>query len=319
LREKEKAGQNYDTETPEPNSYHRKAIVAPLPWKAVWLRPAIFVFLAVTAAAAQRQFPVTGLVVSVDRPAHTLTVSHGEIAGYMDAMTMPFHTRSARIPEAVHPGSTVGFTLLVDGRNSWIDNIHVIEFNSAERDPVLASRLKLMDSATSGASPLAVGSQVPDFTLTDQSRRPVTLSAFRGKVIAMDFVYTRCPLPDYCFRLSNNFARLQKRFSGNRDLVLLTVSFDPAHDVPEALARYAEIWKADLAMWHFLTGPPADVNRICDQFGVGHWLDDGLFAHSLHTAVIDRQGRLVANMEGNQFSVKQLGDMVESVLKRSPK
>jgi protein SCO1/2 len=318
LREKEKAGQNYD-ERPEPNSYHREAIVAPLPGRLVWLRPAIFVFLAVAVAAAQRQFPATGLVVSVDRPAHTLTVSHGEIAGYMDAMTMPFHVRNEQIPESVHPGSTVGFTLLADGRNSWIENIRVIEFNSAERDPVLASRLKLMDSATSGNPLLPIGAQVPDFTLTDQSRHPVTLSGFHGKVIVLDFVYTRCPLPDYCFRLSNNFARLQKRFSGNGDLVLLTVSFDPAHDVPEALARYAEIWKADLAMWHFLTGPPEDVNRVCDQFGVGHWLDDGLFTHSLHTAVIDRQGKLAANMEGNQFSAKQLGDMVEAVLKRSPK
>lgn len=282
-------------------------------------RPAIFVFLAVSAASAQREFPVTGLVVSVDRAAGTLTVSHGEIAGYMDAMTMPFHVRGAKIPEPVHPGVTVGFTLHVDGRNSSIGNIRVIEFNSAERDPVLASRLKLLDSAGSGVSPLAIGSQVPDFTLTDQNRRPVTLSRLRGRVIALDFVYTRCPLPDYCFRLSNNFSRLQKRFTGNRDLVLLTASFDPVHDGPDALARYADIWKADPSVWHFLTGPPEEINRICDQFGVGHWMDDGLFTHSLHTAVIDRQGKVAANMQGNQFTAKQLGDMVEAVLKRPPK
>ena len=100
-----------------------------------------------------------------------------------------------------------------------------------------------------------------------------------------------------------------------RDLVLLTVTFDPAHDRPEVLAGYARIWKADSQTWHFLTGPLDEVQRVCAMFGVGFWQDDGMFTHSLHTAVIDRQGRLAADVEGNQFTARQLGDLVESVLK----
>jgi protein SCO1 len=274
-------------------------------------RPVILAFLSLVCAAAARQYPASGLVVAVDRTAHSVIISHGEVAGYMDAMVMPFHVPEGKMPESLHAGDMVEFTLFVDNRNSWIENIRVVEFNSAERDPVLASRLQLFNSDNHA---LAVGASVPDFTLTDQGHRPVTLSEFHGKVVAIDFIYTRCPLPDYCFRLSNNFSRLQKRFRGNQDLILLTVTFDPVRDDPEALQRYAQIWKADLSNWHFLTGPVEEVHRVCDRFGVSYWLDEGLFTHSLHTVVIDRQGRLATNLVGNRFSAGQLGDLVDAVL-----
>ena len=157
---------------------------------------------------------------------------------------------------------------------------------------------------------------MPDFTLIDQNGRKVMLSRLAGKVVAMNFVYTRCPLPDYCFRLSNNLALLQKRFVDRmgRDLMLLTVTFDPAHDRPDVLASYARIWKADPLAWHFLTGALPDVQRVCSMFGVGFWQDEGAFIHALHTVVIDRKGRLAANIEGNHYTAQQLGDLVESVL-----
>src|SRR5581483_1242075 len=106
------------------------------------------------------------------------------------------------------------------------------------------------------AALLAIGQTVPDFTLTDQNNRQTSLSDFAGKVVAVTFIYTRCPLPDYCFRLSSNFEQLQRRFRDRlgRDLVLLSITFDPVHDTPEVLEKYAETWKS-AAGWHFLTGP----------------------------------------------------------------
>ena len=133
--------------------------------------------------------------------------------------------------------------------------------------------------------------------------------------MAINFIYTTCPLPNFCLRLANNFNVLQKRFQRERDLVLLTVTFDPVHDTPEVLAKYAGQWRADALRWHFLTGTRAEVQRICEQFGVHAYANEGLVDHSLHTALIDRERKLVANIEGNQFTATQLGDLVQAFLR----
>lgn len=277
--------------------------------------------LGVSACLAAQRYPVSGLVVSVDPRHQTVIVSHENIPGYMDAMVMPFRVPAPKALEGLQPGAKVEFTLAVDKDSSWVENIRPVEFNSAERDPVQTRRLKLLGSVigTGQAPALTIGQPVPDFTLIDQDSRPIVLSRLAGKVVAMNFIYTRCPLPDYCFRLSNHLGSLQKRFAERmgRDLILLTVTFDPAHDRPEVLANYARIWKADFQTWHFLTGSLADVQRVCAMFGVGFWQDEGMFTHSLHTVVIDRKGRLAADVEGNQFTAQQLGDLVEGVLRQA--
>jgi protein SCO1/2 len=155
--------------------------------------------------------------------------------------------------------------------------------------------------------------------LTNQEGRPVTLSDFRGRVVAINFIYTSCPLPNFCLRIANNFGVLHRRFTAQlgRELVLLTVTFDPVHDTSEVLAQYAARWGARAATWHFLTGSVPDVRRVCHLFGVDFFPDDGLMSHTLHTALIDRQGKLVANLEGNQFTADQLGDLTETVMNRS--
>ena len=272
-------------------------------------------------AAPVRRFEVTGLVVRIDLPNQTVVVSHDRIEGYMDAMMMPYRVEDPQVLATLKPGAKITFTLVVTDTASHITNIHVNAFESLERDPVQAARLKVLDEALrSKSGPLLENGQtVPDFTLVDQNNQNVSLSALRGRVVAITFIYTRCPLPDFCFRLSNNFARLQKRFHDRlgKDLVLLSVTFDPEHDQPDVLAKYAEIWKADAHGWHFLTGDLPAVKRVCSMFGMNFWPDEGLLTHSLHTAVIDRDGKLVANIEGNQFTAVQLGDLVQSTIEGS--
>jgi protein SCO1/2 len=236
----------------------------------------------------------------------------------MDSMVMPFRLRETKLLEGLQAGMKVEFTLVVDGGSSYVEDVRVRAFESAERDPLQARRLQLLESvlAPSAVKAVAAGQPVPEFTLTDQNQRPVSLSQFAGKVVAITFIYTRCPLPDYCFRLSNNLGRLQKRFADRlgRDLVLLSVTMDPQNDSPEVLARYAGIWKANPG-WHFLTGSLSDVKRVCGLFGVNSWPDEGFLTHSLHTAIIDRHGKLGANIEGNQFTAEQLGDLVDIQLR----
>lgn len=262
-----------------------------------------------------------GLVLRVNPERNEVVVSMKEIPGYMDAMVMPLPIRQARELQGLRPGMMIDFTLVATVRASYAENVRVRKFVSLENDPQAAARLAILERAMNpSAEPaLAVGQHVPDFSLTDQNRQAVALSEFSGRVVAITFVYTRCPFPNYCFRLSNNFGQLQKRFSRRMgtDLILLTVTLDPAVDQPDALARYASIWNANAAYWRFLTGPAPAINKVTNMFGVAYIADEATVTHPLHTVVIDRRGDLVANLEGNEFTAKQLGDFVEDTMSRS--
>jgi protein SCO1 len=273
---------------------------------------------------ATQQYSASGMVLKVDPSRKTFVVSCQAIPGFMEAMTMPFDVRSPQELKGVAPGMAVEFTLVVGRETSYAEDIKIRSYESVEQDPLTARRLKLLNQLSgpdsSAVKPLAAGQAIPDFTLIDQRSHRVSLSQFRGKVVAMNFIYTSCALPNFCYRNTNTFGAIQKRFKQQlgRDLILLTVTFDPARDQPDVLARYASTWKADPDAWHFLTGPIPEVQRIDHLFGVDFFPDEGLMNHSLHTAIIDRRGKLVTNIEGNRFTPDQLGDLVHTVLSRRP-
>jgi len=276
---------------------------------------ALALWLPASSLPAAQRYPVTGLILKIDRPHRTFTASCTAIPGFMEAMVMPIAVHDEKLLDGLVPGTFLDFTLVVETADSYAENLRVRHYQSAELEPLQARRLQLLESfdkADPSARPLAPGQPVPDFTLTDQTGRPIRLSQFAGKVVTAAFIYTSCPLPNYCFRLSNNLGRLRKRFADRmgRDLILLSVTIDPVHDKPEVLAKYAATWKADPDSWHFLTGPEADVKAVGRRFGVDFWPDEGTLTHSLHTVVIDRRGRLAANFEGNEFTAEQLGDYV---------
>jgi protein SCO1/2 len=282
---------------------------------------AVAMLLCVGAASiwAAQRYPVTGLVLKIDQAHRTFVVSCRAIPGYMEAMVMPIPVRDAKALDTLKPSALVDFTLVVTKDDAYAENLRVRQYQNTELEPMQARRLQLLaglDHADSATGELALGATVPDFTLADQTGRKVSLSQLAGKVLVSSFIYTSCPLPNYCFRLSNNLGRLQKRFADRMGtgLVLLSVTIDPVHDTPEVLARYAATWKADAKSWHFLTGPEPEVKSVCRRFGVNFWPDEGTLTHSLHTIIIDRQGKLAANFEGNEFTAEQLGDFVEAVL-----
>jgi protein SCO1/2 len=269
------------------------------------------------AGHAQERYPASGLVLNVDRTQKTVIVSCREIRGLMDAMVMPFKVKDARALDQIERGALVDFLVVANKEGSFAENIRLRGYASAEREPSKSRRLQeFSEDLRWQVRRLAVGQSVPDFILTDQKKRPVRLSQFVGKVVVLNFVYTRCALPEYCFRSSNNFGILQTRYPERlgSDLILLSVTFDPIHDQPDVLQSYAQTWKADPESWRFLTGAAADVQRVCDRFGVNFVPDEGLFIHSLHTAIIGRDGKLLANLEGNGFTGQQLADLVKTVL-----
>lgn len=271
---------------------------------------------------AAENHAVTGMVLKVDRSNKTMIVSCESIPGYMEAMTMPFEVRDSKALSTLQPGATVEFTWVAGKDSSYADNVHVRPYDNLELDPSQARRLKLLEKVVAtpaaGTGAVAIGQSVPDFALTDQNRQRVALSQFSGKVVAVTFIYSRCPFPNYCFRLSNNFGQLQKRFKKQmgKDLVLLSIVIDPANDGPEALTNYARIWKADSEGWHFLTGSLPEIQQVARRFDMNFYPDEALLVHSFHTAVIDRQAKLAANIEGNTFTAQQLGDLVDTLIKQ---
>ena len=259
------------------------------------------------------------MVLRVDGAEKRVIVSHDRIPDFMEGMIMPFAVRDGGDLDGLVPGAIVEFTLVVTAASSYAKSFDVRRYESVEQDPFNASRLGLLRRLNDGSPavpPVKIGQVVPDFTLTNQVNQKTSLSNFRGKIVALTFVYTSCPFPQFCLRTANNLDVLQRRFPRElgRDLMLLTVTFDPLRDRPEVLAQYASQWKADPRTWSFLTGDASDVRRVCQLFGLDFFPNEGSFDHSLRTAVIDRRGVLAANIEGNQFTSRQLGDLVQTAL-----
>lgn len=252
-----------------------------------------------------------GLVLKVDAAHRRVFVSCDAIPGYMAAMEMPFQVRDRHLLGVIQPGMMIRFTLVERGNRAFAEKIHpVMNF---EAEPAEAEALTGLRRATGQrATPVEVGQPVPDFTLTDQAGQQVSLSALRGRVVLLTFGYSRCPNPNYCFRLSNNLRQVARRLHsdlGTR-LVLITIAIDPEVDHGAGLAAYAQRFRADSRSWHFLTGSLPEIHRVAGMFGMDFWESEGLLTHTLHTAIIGADGRLAANLEGNAFSARQLGDLV---------
>jgi protein SCO1/2 len=259
------------------------------------MRHALICFLFVTAGCAHR-YHATGIVLAVNRAAAEVTISHREIPGYMPAMAMPFRAAHPRDLAPLAPGARVRFDLNVGHSKTLIAKVR-IDSGPPPDFPM-----------PNPGHAIAIGDEVPDFNLIDERDRPARLSDFRGKLIAIDFIYTRCPLPDVCPRLSANFALLQKTF-GPR-IVLLSITIDPDHDTPEVLREYATRWRADSNTWHFLTGPPDAIRKVGADFGLVYFAEEGAVTHTSATALVSPDGRLVARLEGSTYTTRQLIDLV---------
>ena len=271
------------------------------------MRCLLAAFVLITAGGCATTYQTRGLVLRVDPASSTLTVSHDPILGYMEAMVMPFTVSDVAQIRGVRPGDVIQFRLRPREGGTQIDRIKPLSAVGADAGLT-------MTPAVSALVP--PGEAVPDFTLTDQNGTRISLASLRGQVVAITFIYSRCPLPDYCPRMVNNLAEVKKRYAERlgRDLTLLTVTFDPKYDTPEVLRNFARRYGGNVPAWHFLTGSEEEVAAVCASFGIEYWPDQGLITHTLQTAVIDREGRLRASVEGRGFSGRQIADLVGTVL-----
>ena len=280
------------------------------------LIPLVILMAALSTPAAENH-AARGIVLKADIVHRSLDVSCEEIPGYMDAMEMEFVVREGKELAGLKPGVAVNFTIVAHGSTLYAEDLREGATTSYESEPMAAGQLTALNNMLDGTvKMLGVGERVPDFALTDQTGATIHLTQFAGKVVAITFGYSRCPNPNYCFRLSNNLARVEQRLHdrAGRDLILLTIMIDPEHDQGATLARYASVWKADPAHWHFLSGPLPQIKQVAGLFGMNFWSVEGLVTHSLHTLIVDRRGQLAINVEGNQFTPQELGDLVRTVL-----
>lgn len=260
------------------------------------------------ASGCAAHYQARGLVLQVDRDSSTLTISHEDIPGYMDAMVMPLTVANPAILTGVRRGDRVGLSISVRKGRTTVRRLTLLSAEPTDFG---------MLSSPTGQTVARIGQPVADFTLTDHRGATVTLGSLGGKVVVLSFVYTRCPLPDYCPRTVANLRSLAQRFKDHLgpDLALLVVTFDPKYDTLERLSAYARSSNAEGPGWHFLTGTTAEISRVCSLFGVEVWPDQGLITHTLQTALIDRQGRLAATVEGRGYTGRQLGDLLERILR----
>ncbi len=256
--------------------------------------------------------PIKGQVISIDGIAHRITIAHEEIPNYMRAMTMPFKVKDTTLLAKVQPGDSVQGTLAVSRTESWIEALSVMGQGAAagflSPEEVRLKRF------------FREGEKLPDFKFVNQDAHRIRLSDYRGKVLALTFVYSRCPLPDFCIRMSENFAKLQKSLSKNEKLRgkwrLLTISFDPAFDTPQVLKRYGESYGADFSTWEFATDSLQTVRSLLDELDLFVQNDQsGLITHNLRTILIDPEGRLVKVIKGNEWTPTEVAVQVSQLVR----
>jgi protein SCO1/2 len=234
-------------------------------------------------------YTVRGMIQKIEPEQKAIVIAHEAIPSYMDAMTMPFKVRRAEEMNGLQAGDQVSFRLSITDTESWIDGITrlgtgaLVHSVKAEETPVKAT-------SNQTRHPLL------DYPFTNQLGQAVTLHSFEGQALALTFIFTRCPLPDFCPRLSKNFAEASRKLSAMAQAPtnwhLLSVSFDPAFDTPAVLKAYAQRYQYDPAHWSFLTGPKDKIAELARLSNVEYEPDNGLFNHNFRTMIIDASGRL---------------------------
>jgi len=257
-------------------------------------------------------FPLRGEVVGIDTANDVVTIAHEAIPNYMNAMVMPFKVKDPALFQGIAIGDSVGATLAISRTESWLEGLHLLRKgeNVQAAAPEEITRKHLYGE----------GDTLPDESFINQEGKTVRLGDLKGKTVGLTFVYTRCPLPDFCIRMSENFRRLQKLLTAEPSLQgkwhLISISFDPKYDRPSVLKQYGRNYGADFSTWDFVTDPDTSgrmLQRFAEGFGLTYVPEQGSFTHNLRTAILDKEGRLRKVIVGNEWKPEEAAkDMRES-------
>jgi len=269
---------------------------------------------ATTTAANYKVYHLRGKVVSTNSATGEVTLNHEAIPGFMDAMTMPYKLKDPNILSDLHPGDTITADVLVSQNadaDVLLDHIVVIAQAKPDYKPMVFYHVP------------APGDAVPDFKLRNQDGRAIHLDQFRGKALLITFIYTRCPLPNFCPLVTHNFAVINRQLAASPALYsrthLLCVSFDPDHDTPQRLRAYgAEYIGSDarnaFSHWDFAVPTKPELLEMAKYFDVGitHGADDTI-THTLSTTLIGPHGKVAQFYPGNEWTPDQVVADVKKV------
>src|SRR5215213_1265766 len=283
------------------------------PQKGTKIRKVVSLFLSVVMALAlcfgvacrrgnEKRYDLKGKVLAVEPEKHLVTVSHEDIKGYMPAMTMPFAVPSESDLQIIAPDDEIRATLVIDGKHSWLEDL-------------IITRQSATAPAMPGAQMAKQGDEVPNFTLRNQDNREIHIKDYRGKTLLLTFIYTRCPVPDYCTLMSDNFAQIDRTLGRDTELYgkthLLSISIDPEYDTAKVMRSYGaahteRYQNETFAHWEFATGTNEQVKDIAQFFGLTYFPEKDQIIHALRTVIVNPDGKVGKIYGGNDWKVEEI-------------
>jgi len=254
----------------------------------------------------EKRFELKGKVMAVEPEKHLVTVSHGDIVGYMPAMTMPFTVRNESDLQFLAPDDQITATLVVNGSHVWLEDL-------------IITRQSANTAAMPGVTMAKEGDEVPNFTLRNQDNHEIHIQNYRGRTLLLTFIYTRCPVPDYCTLMSNNFAQIDRALSQDAGLYakthLLSISIDPSYDTPQVLRSYGaahteRYQNETFAHWEFAGGTTEQVKKIAEYFGLTSSTENDQIVHALRTVIVKPDGKIAKIYTGNDWKIE---DVIEEM------
>jgi protein SCO1/2 len=260
-------------------------------------------------APEQKRYQLRGKVISVERTDKLVVIAHEPIPGFMDAMTMGFKLGDERDFDRLQRGDSVEATLVVQGMNSWLETLFITRPQNPD-----ASDADVLTKPLPMPNP---GDAVPDLALVNHEGKRIRISDLRGKIVVLTFIFTRCPLPNFCPLMNMNFAKVAKELEREPSRAarthLLTISFDSDYDTPAVLkkarAAFDEPNTKRAVVWDFATGKKAEIRKATDFFGLSYEVkgknaEDTV--HTLRTAVIAPDGKVAKVLTGNTWTIEEV-------------
>ncbi len=265
-------------------------------------------------------YPTSGVVEKITPDLSQATIDTAAIPGYMMAMTMDYSVQNTNELKGISPGDKVMFTLVVSKDNSWIQNIHYVGHSTEAMTNAMSMQMNDSPSMTMELKP---GDMLPDGILTDEDGRQIHLSDFRGRAVAFTFFYTRCPLPNYCPLMNRNFATARDLVAATSgaptNYEFLSISFDPVNDTPQMLKNYAALFRSqDTSQWLFAAVNTNTLATLAPALDLMVVRQGDSISHNLRTVVLDPQGRIYRQFDGNQWTPQELADAVIAAARVTP-
>jgi protein SCO1/2 len=259
-------------------------------------------------AANLRRYQLTGVVAGHEASPPRVVVAHDAVNGLMPAMSMAFEIRGDAPP--LRDGDRIVSTLVVSDSRSWLENVRI------------TGRGRVTPAPVSPTSLAPAGAAVPDFGLVDQNGEVFSLSRFGGRVVVVTFIYTRCPLPDFCPLMVKHLEAVRRRVNDERrgaSLALVGITLEPAFDTPDVLRAYGESrlkGPTPFNQWTLATGTSEQIEDAARFFGVAYRVDGDVVTHTLSTSIVGHDGRIIQTLASNSWRPDELFDVVLSGLER---